>query len=133
MTNICAPALIYLVFSLIQIITDIFGGLFNQALLKFMVMILFTLMLNTLCTRGLGVVSWMIVFIPFMLMSLITAIVLFIFGLNPSTGQISPASTSSTQTQTSTKTVLITPTTVDSSLDVLPPTADEVNHYNNTV
>jgi hypothetical protein len=86
--NLCPPAIIYLVFSIIQITTDVFNKLYTQSLLKFIIMIIFTLLLNILCDRGLGVVSWMLVFIPFMLMSLITAIILFVFGLDPSSGLV---------------------------------------------
>ena len=84
--NLCGPALIYLVFSLTQIIIDIFKELYNTAFLKFIVMILFTILLNILCEKGLGVVSWIIVFVPFIFMTLITSILLFTFGLTPSKG-----------------------------------------------
>ena len=88
MINLCSPALIYLVFSITQVVIDTMRGLYNVALLKFTMMILFTLLLNILCERGLGLVSWIIVFIPFILMSLITTILLFVFGLDPSKGRI---------------------------------------------
>ena len=88
--NLCSPALLYLVFSVTQVVIDTIKGLYNVALLKFIMMILFTLLLNILCERGLGVISWIIVFIPFLLMSLITTILLFVFGLDPSSGNIIP-------------------------------------------
>ena len=86
--NLCGPALIYLVFSLTQIIIDIFKELYKTAFLKFIVMIVFTILLNILCEKGLGVVSWMIVFVPFIFMTLITSILLFSFGLTPSRGRV---------------------------------------------
>ena len=55
--NLCPPALIYLIFSLTQIIIDTFKGLYNTAFLKFFVMILFTFLLNTLCAQGLDIIS----------------------------------------------------------------------------
>ena len=87
--SLCPPALIYICFSLTQIIIDLFKGLFNIAFFKFWIMIIFTLLLNVLCSRGLGIISWILVFVPFMLMSVITAILLFTFGLDPRTGKIS--------------------------------------------
>ena len=93
--NLCSPALLYLVFSVTQVVIDSIKGLYNVALLKFVMMILFTLLLNILCERGLGIVSWIIVFIPFLLMSLITTILLFVFGLDPSSGNIIPPKSSS--------------------------------------
>lgn len=86
--NLCAPALVYLFYSFSQIFIDLYKRMFNVAFLKFLIMIIFTFLLNMLCAQGLGVVSWIIVFIPFMLMSLITAILLYVFGLNPRTGKI---------------------------------------------
>jgi len=86
--NLCSPALIYLVFSLTHIIIDIFKEQYNQSLFKFIVMIFFTILLHLLCMRGLGVISWMIVFIPFISLSFLTAILLYVFGLDPASGSL---------------------------------------------
>jgi len=86
MTTICPPALIYIVFSLTQIILDLIKGLYNTAFMKFIVMTIIGFLLNLLCQGGLGIISWIIVFIPFILMTIITAMLLYAFGLNDSTG-----------------------------------------------
>ena len=86
--QLCAPALIYIVFSITQIVIDSIKGLYNTAMIKLFVSILFTILLNHLCERGLGIISWIIVFIPFMLMSLIVALLLAMFGLDPTTGKL---------------------------------------------
>ena len=86
--SLCAPALIYVAFSLTQIIIDTFKGLYNTAFFKFIVMIIITILLNALCQAGMGIVSWIIVFIPFIFMSVIVAILLFVFGLDPATGKL---------------------------------------------
>ena len=88
MINLCAPALIYLAFSLTQIIIDTFKGLYNTAFFKFIVMIIITILLNALCVSGMGIISWIIVFIPFILMSVIVTILLYVFGLDPATGKL---------------------------------------------
>jgi hypothetical protein len=88
MLDLCAPALIYVAFSLTQIIIDTFKGLYNTAFIKIIVMIIITILLNTLCETGMGIISWMIVFIPFIFMSIIVAILLYVFGLDPSTGKL---------------------------------------------
>ena len=85
--KICAPALIYIFFSLTQIVIDTTNGLYNTAFLKLWVATLFTILLNYLCEKGLGVISWFIVFIPFILMTLIITILLLVFGLDPSSGK----------------------------------------------
>lgn len=86
--NVCAPALIYIVFSLTQIIIDTIKGLYNTAFLKFIVSILITILLDGLCKGGMTVVSWMIVFIPFIFMTVIVTILLYIFGLDVATGNL---------------------------------------------
>jgi hypothetical protein len=86
--SICTPALIYLVFSIVQIVLDTGKGLYNTAFLKLFVTFIFTIFLNYLCDRGLGVISWIIVFIPFILMSIIISILLLMLGLDPTTGKL---------------------------------------------
>ena len=81
--KICTPALLYIAFSLTHVIIDTINGLYNTAMTKFLVMIVFTVLLNVLCQGGLGIVSWIIVFILFIMMSIITAMILFSFGLSP--------------------------------------------------
>jgi hypothetical protein len=88
MLNLCAPAIIYLIFSITQILIDTFKGLYNTSLIKVIVTIMVTLLLNILCIRGLGVVSWIIVFIPFILMTVIVSMLLYIFGLDAASGSI---------------------------------------------
>ena len=78
---ICPPAILYLAFSITQIVIDVFRGDTTTAFLKFIVMIIFTLALNLLCSAGLGIISWFIVFIPFILMTYITTVLAFVFGI----------------------------------------------------
>ena len=88
MFNLCPPALIYIAFSLTQVVIDTFKGLYNTAFFKFIVMIIITFLLNALCQSGMSIVSWIIVFIPFIFMSVIVAILLYVFGLDAATGKL---------------------------------------------
>ena len=88
MFHLCPPALIYIAFSLTQIIIDTFKGLYNTAFFKFIVMIIITFLLNALCQTGMTIVSWIIVFIPFIFMSVIVTILLYVFGLDAATGKL---------------------------------------------
>jgi hypothetical protein len=85
---ICPPALIYLVFSLTQVAIDTMRGMYNLAFIKIWVAFVFTVLLNYLCVTGLGIISWLIVFIPFILMTIIVSMLLLMFGLDPKTGSI---------------------------------------------
>lgn len=84
----CPPAILYIIFSITHVIIDIYKNMYNTAFIKFTIMIFFTLGLNFLCQKGLGIISWFIVFIPFIMMTVITTLLLFTFGLSPKTGTI---------------------------------------------
>tara|TARA_Y100000389_G_scaffold188065_3_gene210151 strand:- start:13579 stop:13881 length:303 start_codon:yes stop_codon:yes gene_type:complete len=59
-------------FSLTKIIIDTLKKEYDKALTKFMIMILFAVTLNILCERNLTTIAWIIVFLPFVFMSVIT-------------------------------------------------------------
>jgi hypothetical protein len=147
MIKLCPPAIIYLVFSLTQIIIDSIKGLYNTALIKVIVMVMITFLLNILCEGGLGVISWIIVFIPFILMTVIVSMLLYVFGLDAATGTLkykcNTPNNPSTNTQPNVSNVTISsppPFYYDpyyytyytnqpkNYSDI--PTANEVNNYN---
>lgn len=82
--EVCSPAIIYVAFSVIHILIDVFKNSYNAALVKFIIMIVFTTLLNILCERGLGIVSWFIVFIPFITMTLLSQLVLMALHMSKS-------------------------------------------------
>lgn len=86
--RLCGPALIYFFFSISHVVIDTGKGLYNTALMKLVVTILFTIFLNYLCDSGMQLIAWFIVFIPFILMTLIISILLYMFGLDPSSGKL---------------------------------------------
>lgn len=88
MITLCPPAIIYVIFSVTQILIDTFKGLYNTAFIKCIVMIMITFLLQILCQSGLNIVSWIIVFIPFILMTVIVSMLLYIFGLDVATGKL---------------------------------------------
>ena len=88
MIQLCTPSIIYLIFSITQILIDLYKGLFNTAFMKIIVATMVTLLLNILCERGLSFVSWIIVFIPFILMTLIVSMLLYFFGLDAASGTL---------------------------------------------
>lgn len=85
--NLCPPALVYLGFSLVQIIVDIIKNMYNTAILKFIVMLVFTAILNVMCSSGFTMAAWVIVFVPFILMTIIIGLLLYVLGLSPAMGR----------------------------------------------
>ena len=86
--SLCPPALIYLIFTVTQIGIDVVKGYFNTAFMKLWQTVIFTILLQFLCNAGLGIISLIIVFIPFMLMTVITVMLLTVFGLDPKSGKL---------------------------------------------
>jgi len=86
--NLCLPTLVYVFFSISKIIIDMYNKSYDNALQKTIIMILISILLNILCDRGYDTVAWFIVFIPFILMSIITGLLIYYFGLNTQTGDI---------------------------------------------
>ena len=69
--DLCTPAFIYLVFALTGVVSDLIVGAYGEATTKTVVGAIITTLLSVLCKRGLEVVSWVIVMVPFALMTLI--------------------------------------------------------------
>ena len=81
--RICGPVILYIGFCLVHILVDLYQKQPEQAAVKFFVMFIFSFVLQILCMRGLGIISWIIVFIPFILFNYITAVIFVVFGLDP--------------------------------------------------
>lgn len=79
---LCKPALIYLIFSITQIIFDIYSKFFELAIIKLVVSFLITFVLDSLCKSGLSSVAWLFIFIPFMLMTIVISILLLAISVN---------------------------------------------------
>lgn len=111
MISLCSPALVYVAFSVTQIIIDFFKGHPNVALMKMIVTSIFTIMLEFLCRQGLTWMSWIIVFIPFIFLSVIVGILLFVFGYDPETGSVNVECSNCQKNEEKTKGNLIFSTT----------------------
>ena len=81
--KICSPALLYLAFSMVQIIIDLFQGQYETSLLKFIIMFIFTAILNILCLNGYTKFVWFIVIIPIIMLTYISSVLFYVFGVNP--------------------------------------------------
>ena len=71
MVKLCAPAFIYLFISLVDIIYNAYLGLYNNLLVKTIVIISVTLFLTILCERGFSEVSWLIVLLSFIFIGMV--------------------------------------------------------------
>lgn len=80
--KLCPPAFIYAVFTFTQILIDLYYAQIDTVVTKTIALVVFSLLLNVLCEAGLGPISWVIVFVPFIFTTLITFIVITNLGSN---------------------------------------------------
>jgi len=133
--NLCTPALLYIGFTISHIVIDLFNKLYNSALIKFTLMIVFSVILNLLCKSGLGILSWIIVFIPFILLSTITLWLLVSLGWSIDSGYLYYKIKDETEVSNQENGVEIVGQTIDTSkINTLAPesidtqtTTDDVN------
>ena len=75
--NLCSPAMLYLVLSCISIVAGVMSKMSNKSLFaKGIYAILWTWILNFVCERGYPTLSWILVFLPFILMFGMVALVM---------------------------------------------------------
>lgn len=72
--ELCPPALLYLIFLVVQLGLDIGLGMYVTFAVKLIVGLFFVYLLNTFCGIGLTAVSWFVVAAPFVITALATAV-----------------------------------------------------------
>jgi len=85
--SLCGPVIVYIAFSTTQILVDLYRGMYNTSFIKVLVTVILSLTLQVLCEMDLTLIAWMIVFIPFVTMTIFTALLLFVFGTSAITGK----------------------------------------------
>lgn len=68
---------------MVQITIDLFQGQYETSLLKFIIMFIFATILNILCINGYTKIVWFIVIIPIILLTYISSVLFYVFGINP--------------------------------------------------
>jgi hypothetical protein len=80
---LCPPALIYVVFFLIQIVIELSHKAYKQALTQTIICIIFTCILQIFCNANLSIVSWLLVFIPIIMYTYMVLLIFMVFRLDP--------------------------------------------------
>ena len=83
----CSPALIYFIFVIIHVLIAAHKKENKQALLQLLVGILMTFLLQLLCMRNMTIVSWIIVFVPFIFYTYMMIVLYHVFGIDPETNE----------------------------------------------
>ena len=72
--KLCAPAFIYLVLSVVVLVMGIFSGISALTLIfKSALIVVWTFLLNWLCSRGFAILAWLILLLPVLLILLLAS------------------------------------------------------------
>ncbi len=68
-SNLCTPAYIYFIISLIYLIANSFTN-FNimNIIINIIIIMIWSMLLNFLCNMGYSVISWLIIILPFFIL-----------------------------------------------------------------
>lgn len=88
LNTLCPPALLCVAFSMTHVVVDLSRGLYNTALAKVAAMAVTTVVLEVLCRMNLQAVSWIIVFLPFVTLTVVAALLLYFLELSPRAGMV---------------------------------------------
>ena len=80
---LCPPALIYVVFSLINIVLDLSDKKYKDAFTLLIISTIFTCLLQLFCMANMSMLSWLLVFVPIILYTYMTLIIFLVFRLYP--------------------------------------------------
>lgn len=80
---LCPPALLYVVFFMINIIVEISEAKYKTAITQTIICIIFTCILQLLCVADMSVISWLLVFIPIIMYTYMVLIIFLVFRMNP--------------------------------------------------
>jgi len=105
--------------------------LYNMVIIKICIGTIGTLLLNILCQNNMSVISWLIVSIPFIMMTVIATFILVVLGLDPATGKVIKITNKPPNTPPSIYATPISVSTHLSSQTSNQPTSDQkmVNYY----
>ena len=84
---LCAPALLYVVFFLIQIVIEISNKSYKQALTQTIICVIFTCILQIFCNANLTLIAWLLVFIPIIMYTYMVLLIFMVFRLDPDKAQ----------------------------------------------
>jgi len=89
--NICTPAVVYLIISMITIMIAIYNNArVFSILIKWLFVLIWTWVLNYICKSGYPMVSWVLVLLPYILALLMVAVVVEMSVTNDSYKPVTP-------------------------------------------
>ena len=80
---LCPPALLYVVFFMINIVAEISDKQYKTAFTQTIICIIFTCLLQLFCLADMSIIAWVLVFIPIMMYTYMVLIIFLVFRMSP--------------------------------------------------
>ena len=80
---LCPPALLYVVFFMINVVIEISEKKYKVALTQTIICVIFTCILQIFCNANMSIISWLLVFVPIILYTYMVIIIYLVFRMNP--------------------------------------------------
>jgi hypothetical protein len=81
--KLCPPSIIFTVFLFVFLTIDLYDNKYKTAFAKMIIGFIVVSLLQVLCLSDLGILAWMIVFLPLIIYTYMTIIIYTAFGINP--------------------------------------------------
>ena len=80
---LCPPALIYVVFFMINIVLDLSEAKYKDAVTQLIICSIFTCLLQIFCMANMSLISWLLVFIPIIMYTYMVLLIFLVFRFDP--------------------------------------------------
>jgi len=81
--NLCTPAILFIFLMMFHLIFELYDKEYSMALMFVVVAVLVVLCIQILCLSGLGLIAWILVFMPLIVYTYMGFLLFVIFGTDP--------------------------------------------------
>ncbi len=81
--NLCTPSILFVFLMMFHLLFELYDREYSMALMFLIFSVLVVLCLQILCLSGLGLIAWLIVFMPLIVYSYMGFLLFVIFGTDP--------------------------------------------------
>ncbi len=81
--TLCTPAILFIFLMMFHLMFELYDKEYSMAMMFLVVSILAVLCIQILCLSGLGLIAWIVVFMPLIVYSYMGFLLFVIFGTDP--------------------------------------------------
>ncbi len=81
--NLCTPAILFIFLMMFHLIFELYDKEYSMAMMAVVLAVLVVLCIQILCLSGLGLIAWILVFMPLIVYTYMGFLLFVIFGTDP--------------------------------------------------